>query len=404
MTYHEDPTLAPERPQPTRSRADRPQVAIALPVAMPRFEQAFRGVIAYARAHTQWSFMLSPETHTLPVDWLEGWDGAGAIAMVMTPDEAAVARRLPMPVVTLSGALESPGVTQVTVDDEAVGRLAARHLLQTGVEHFAYYGLQSIWYAQQRGRGFTECLREAGHPCQTFEAISPLRNRTGWGDDQAAVEVWLQYLPKPVGILASTDHRARLLIHACERLGLAVPDEVAVVGVDNDLVTCEFTQPTLSSVDCASYTMGYHAAAALHQRMEDATDQPPWRKLLPPSRVIHRRSSDLSLVGDGYVQQAVRYVRDHIEEPFGVEALLNASGVSRRRLEYGFRTELGCTPHEYICQRRVERAKQMLLTSEHVSLRAVAEGCGFRDGRHLRRIFMRWTGQSPKQYGQQPAD
>jgi LacI family transcriptional regulator len=197
--------------------------------------------------------------------------------------------------------------------------------------------------------------------------------------------------------LASTDLRAAMVLDACQRLGLRVPEQVAVIGVDNDVVACELCQPSLSSVSRNDWLVGWEAARLLDALISGAT---PARTVIriPPDGVVARRSTDTLAIEDPVVSAAVRYLREHLHEPFGVERLLEQTGLSRRRLEQRFRQCLGRSPYAFITDQRVERAKQLLATPHKTTLRAVASACGFAEPRRLRLAFQRLTGMSPSQF------
>ena len=379
--------------------AARKQVAIAFP-AMTHYERAFRGVLDYGREHGGWTFMASPEAFTTPVQWLQGWPGDGAIVMLTSEADAKAARRIRLPMVNLTGILPKTPIPRVTVDNPAVGRMVAEHLGDCGFTRFAFYGLRDIWYSQLRLQGFQQAVESLGGRCAVYEAPSPLIARRAWQGETDKLDRWLQELPKPVGLMAVTDQRARMVVDTCLRLGFKVPDDVAVVGIDNDEMTCSWTDPPLSSVDCNSYQIGRHAAALLDQLMQG--DDLPERELhIQPREVVQRRSSDVAAVEDPYVARAARYVRDHIAEPFGVEALVEHVEVSRRWLEQSFAKTLHCTPHEYICKMRVQAAKQMLVGHPDATLREVAVACGFHDARRFRLVFLRTEGITPIAYRKQ---
>lgn len=378
---------------------NRKQVAIAFP-AMTHYERAYRGVLDYGREHGGWSFMASPEAFTTPVQWLTGWPGDGAIVMLTSDADSRAAAKLDMPMVNLTGILQTTPIPRVTVDNRAVGRLAVEHLADCGFTRFACYGLRDIWYSQLRVEGFTAAVHDLGGSCEVYEAPSPLRSRQAWQGETDNLDRWLASLQPPVGLFAVTDHRGRMVVDTCARLGLTVPDDVAVVGVDNDEMTCAWTDPPLSSVDCHSYQIGKHAAALLDQLMQG--EAVPQRELhIQPREVVQRRSSDVAAVDDPHVAQAAKYVRNHIDRPFGVEALVDHVGVSRRWLEQRFTKTLRCTPHQYISKMRVQAAKQMLTASTNETLRDIAEACGFQDARRFRLVFQRIEGISPAAYRKQ---
>jgi LacI family transcriptional regulator len=385
--------------QPQRPK----QVALVLPVTVSWLAILADGVAQYAREHDAWDFTTSPPTLAesaelaLTCHSLKGWPGDGAIAVITDIAEVRAARRLRIPVVCVNGNLRHCGVPRVMTDQYATGRMAADHLLQLGFPRLAYYGLSKLEYSRERQRGFVDGAAKVGVPCKVFNMPVNTDVRAAWHKRRTPLAQWLKTLDLPVGILAVHDYRARVLIDECVRLGLRVPHEVAVLGIDNDLTACEFCQPTLSSVSRATWKIGYEAARLLHQMM-NGQSAPPDDILISPEGVVMRRSTDTVAVTDPHVSAAVHFMRDHIGEVFGVERVMEHVAVSRRRLHEQFQRLLGCPPYEYLCRLRVERAKQLLSVPQRVKIRQIAIACGFSSAARMRLVFQRVTGITPLAY------
>ncbi|MBN2295823.1 MAG: helix-turn-helix domain-containing protein, partial [Pirellulales bacterium] len=188
-----------------------------------------------------------------------------------------------------------------------------------------------------------------------------------------------------------------MLVEACSRLGIRVPDDLAVIGVGNMETTCEFCRVPLSTVERSGRRVGYEAAALLH-RLIDGEDPPEDDILIQPEGVIRRASTDVVAVDEPHVAEAVRYISEHIDEEFGVETLERIVPVTRRWLEHQFKKHLRCTPHEFICRARVEKAKQLLCGEDNLTMRQISQACGFRDPHRFRLVFRRLTGMKPTEY------
>jgi len=373
------------------------QVALAFPLAPPHLVQVLRGITDYARGRGDWVLSPNPDTYRMSVSDIRGWPGDGVIAMVETPAESRAAQSLGIPVVNLSGRLRRSSVPRVMVDHEGVGRMAAEHLLACGFRRFGYYGPPDGWFAQQRRRGFQRRLQEADAECSVLETTTALGSTRRWHHWQQPLLRWLKTLAPPVGVMATYDARAAMVVEACGVLGLRVPDDVAVIGVDNHEVVCEFCPVPLSSIDRNGYRIGFEAATLLDRLM---SGQKPDESeiLLPPRCVIKRRSTDVVAVDDPHVAKVVEYIRQHIGEAFGMERLLPLVPTSRRWLEHRFRECLGVTPHEFICRARVERAKDLLLSNQRRSLKEISAACGFTEPRRFRLVFRRLAGMTPAEY------
>lgn len=361
------------------------------------------GVADYARQHGDWDFTTSPpmlieaQEISINVHTLREWPGDGAIAILSDAAEAAAARELRIPVVCISGNLADCGVPRVMVDQYAVGRAAAEHLLDLGLRRLAYYGLEGPWYSRERQRGFVDRSREAGVPCELLVTPPNLDARATLRQRRDPVGRWLQSLRLPIGVLAVHDYRARVLADECLRLGLQVPHEVAILGVDNDLTACEFAQLSLSSVSTAAWTVGVEAARLLDQMMSGRPVNDRELRIVPDG-VIRRRSTDTIFVDDPNVSTAVQYMRDHLSESFGIAQVMKHVRVSRRRLHEQFQRMLKRTPYEYLCHLRVEHAKELLAVRERVKMQKIAKQCGFSSPARMRLVFQRLTGTTPLAY------
>jgi LacI family transcriptional regulator len=300
-------------------------------------------------------------------------------------------RRARVPAVDISPAQPHVGLPRVSTDDLAVGRLAAAHLMSLGLSHFAFFGTRSDHYSQLREQGFQQALAAAGLRCDVLHNGAP--NPEGGA---VSVEQWLGRLPKPVGILGSTDGRALDLLAACKKLGTPVPASVAVLGVDNDEVFCELANPTLSSIALSTQRIGYEAARLLDRLMAGGAAGEP-ALLVSPAGVVPRASTDLPLILDADVAAAVRFISLRVSDHVRVTDVLREVPVSRRSLEQRFRKALGRSPAAEIRRAQVEVAKQMLSETDEPMAR-VAKAAGFSNAKQLGATFQHETGDTPSNY------
>ena len=384
----------------------RRHVALAYPLAVPHMTTFVHGVMDYARQHGGWSLTTSPPSligageEILTLDNLRGWPGHGVFCVILNQADIRAARRLGIPVVNNGSTLPDPaGVPRVRPDHYAMGRLAAEHLLERGLRRLAYYGLKGFWFSELRCRGFVECAQRAGAVCDVLEEPRKLGPGANWEKRTRLLDRWLRQLQPPVGLLAVQDYRARAVMEECSRLGLRIPHDVAVIGMENDPTLCEFCRPTLSSVSRNAWQLGFESAAMLDRLMDGL---PPSNDdvVVPPDGVVARQSTDTIAVEDPRLAAAVHFIHDHLGEPFGVDRVVEASSISRRQLETRFQRLLGSTPHDYLCQRRIERAKELLAVPGRIKLHNVVKACGFSSVERMRLVFKRLTGTTPLEYRQ----
>ena len=279
-----------------------------------------------------------------------------------------------------------------------VGQLAADHLMERGFQTFAYYGLRDVAYSLVRQNAFDVRLEAAG-----FRSVALLMPPTyrakglQWRDQQRRLVKWLASLPTPVGLFAVTDYRARQVLDACRQIGLRVPQQVAVIGVDNEEVICVHVQPQLTSVARNNQQEGYHAAVMLDQlirgRKIEATEE-----MIPPLGVVARESTETVAFKDARLCQAIEYLNKHIEDPIGVQELASHVGVSRRWMEYAFRDALKESPYQYIRHRRLKLAQHLLDEEPATKIYQIARRTGFTSAKQLSMSFGQEFGQSPREY------
>lgn len=385
--------IAMARTRPSR----RPRVALAIPQGHPFVERVLGGIIAHAQERGGWDFARIGEARAHSSLWLRDWDGDGAFVWIADRAEERALSRLPFPVVNLASRIACRLVPGVSTDHRAIGRLAAEHLAERRFLHCAYVGLAGLWYSQERLAGFRAEVERRGGTCAVHLAAEPRTAAHGWRASSRRLDAWLRRLDRPVGILASSDLQAALVLDACARCRLAVPQEVAVLGVDDAVLTCSSCRPTLSSVSRNDHAVGL-AAARLLERMMAGGEAPAGPLSIPPGPVTARQSTDTCVVGDALVAEALRWMDAHCAAPVGVADLVRDLGCSRRQVEARFRAELGQAPYRVMCQRRVERVRRLLAAPHRQRLSAVAAACGLGDVRHLREVFARHEGLSPQAF------
>ncbi|MEM8782971.1 MAG: DNA-binding transcriptional regulator [Planctomycetota bacterium] len=386
-----------------------PQKNIALLIETSRSygRGLLQGVASYARLRSDWNLLHQEQALVERVpDWFHDWNGDGILARIETMEVAEAVLERGTPVVDLRSRFRITGLASVDTDPIAVAELALQHLLERGVKRFAFCGYPSVDFSAQRGGHFKALAEDRGYPVEVFEAIA--------GDDtppanhieaelrgtlnQDDLCDWVRSLEKPVGVLCSNDVRGRQLIQACHQANVSVPDEMLIVGMDNDEVVCNLANPSLSSVSPAVENLGFEAAAML-QRMMDGEPVPRKVYLNRPTHVEARKSTDTVATDDETVIQALSFIRDHACAGINVQDVLQDVGISRSTLERRFLEVIGRTPKEQITQERIGHVKR-LLTETKFPLSRIARVTGFKTASHLSVAFKQHAGVTPSAYRQ----
>ncbi|MEN9404227.1 MAG: Xylose operon regulatory protein [Verrucomicrobiota bacterium] len=374
---------------------DRPRVALIFETSNAYAREVIQGIFAYARENTPWAFSLAEQGHSdAAPEWLKDWEGDGIIARIKNRRIAETVLASGLPAVDLSIGRHLPSLPAVGSDDLAIARLAADHFLERGFKHFAYCGFDAFMLSTRRGDAFRRTLAAAGHGCCEFE--TQLKPGAAVSARVAEIGEWLKTLPKPLAIFACHDLCGQHVLDACYQMGLSVPEEAAVLGVDNDEFLCEMTTPPLSSVIPNARRTGYEAARLL-DRMIHGAKVPPLETWIEPLSVRLRQSTDILAVNDAQVATALRFIREHVCKPISADDVARAAHLPRRNLEKRFRRLLNRTLHDEVLSVRLNRVKQ-LLTETRLSLEQIAEAMNYEHPEYLSVVFKREVGTSPREY------
>ncbi|MFP3937921.1 MAG: substrate-binding domain-containing protein [Phycisphaerae bacterium] len=359
--------------------------------------EVLRGLARFSEHREPWEFRV--------VSWGEAPPGIpssndpvdGLVVAIRDEQHERELRDCKLPCVNVSGTRAVKWTPSVLVDDAAIGKTAAEYLMHQGLRQFAYIGNEKWHFSHPRGRGFAEAVESAGYSCGLRE---PPRQLEAGVTEQELDELskWLSTLPYPVGVLACNDIRARDTARAAARAELRVPDDVAIVGVDNDELLCSVTVPPLSSIDTGAQRVGYEAGRLLERLMRG--QNPPSEPIrIRPQEVVARRSSDVVAVSDHVVAEALRYIKRHVSNGLTVGAVVAEMGVSRRLLERRFRKVLDRTVHDEIRRAQIDTARRLLVETD-MPLAEVTRRCGFRYFSHFSQVCKEELSMPPGEYRQ----
>lgn len=373
-----------------------------------------QGVLAYAQDHGPWRIYQQENRKWMyELHDLKRWGCTGVIAAdYHSAQEARQIAALGVPVIVL---LQPHPMRQrgyplfrwpcVVWNSDAIGQMAANYFLERHYTQFAFVGhiYSETYWSKEREKSFRRTLRQAGHrKCHVYEPCSEAEQHD-WAVERPRMEAWLQALPKPVALFAPNDRRGKQVLDACIDAGVSVPDEVAVLCVDNDEWICEASVPTLSSIQCDPRPAGYRIAAHLDRLMRGER----LKKIeysVGPVRVVSRQSTEWVAIADQQMACALRFIRVNAANPrLRVTDVAKSVGLSRRATEIRFRNATGRTVREEIEHVRLERLRSLLMESDG-NIRELARKCGFACQTHLGRIFRARYGMTAGQFRAAPHD
>ena len=380
-----------------------PKIAILFSLALEGERQMCRGILDYAKAHGPWRCHLvegRPEEQLMNLR-KERFDGIVAAGGERKTNAAYAAVGASFVLLEPRPEMSGSAIPTVSGDSRAIGALAANYFLERGYRSFAFVGETKRWFwSAERRTSFVEALAKAGFGCAVYDSFTA-RERRSWTAERPRMERFLLSLPRPTAVFAVMDGRARYVVNLCAEIGLRVPEDIAVLGVDNDPLLCESTVPPLSSIRTGGYRRGFVAAEMLDALMHG---RPVKRRSVvqEPISVVTRGSTGYDAMSDPIVARAVRFIRDQgaAGEAFDVGDVVAAAHCSRRYLERRFRTRIGHSVHDELLLARLDRVKELLETTS-LPIGEVADAAGFARADQLAALFRRRTGATMRQWRQE---
>lgn len=381
-----------------------PRVALLIESSRNYGRGILRGIARYAHTNGPWScFAQERELHSGVPEWLRNWKGDGIIARIEDGRTARTLLKLGHPVVDVLGNARFARVPGFDTDARTVARLAGDFFRRAGFHYFAYCGYKGIPFSDQREAMFRDYLALHGCKLEVFSTRIPLRRQghiqaieqSGLGTE-LAIAAWLRKQPRPLALFACNDIRAQQVLNACREHNIKVPEEVAVIGVDNDDVLCSLCEPQLSSIEPDTERLGYEAAALLDQMMKGVNRAATLMQIAPLG-IVERASTDVVAIEDPITVSAVRFIRDHVCEGIAVKDVMAHVKRSRTDLEQRFRRWLKASVRTEILRRRMDRVCA-LLQQTNMNLDEIAKRSGFSTAAHLCRLFRTHLKQSPTEF------
>jgi len=374
-----------------------PKVILLVETSVAFGRGLLRGITKYSRLHGPWVFYREALAMEKVLPRLKDWGASGMIIHETAKIKIGKVKAMAVPAIVCPH-IEGPisGVPSMIGDDDAIGRMGANYLLDAGFHNFAFCGFDSMFWSQNRAKSFNDRLADAGFKVFSYQQPKSARGRL-WENEQSVTANWLRSLPKPVGIMACNDTRGQHVTEACKIAGLRIPDEVAVLGVDNDQFVCDLCDPPLSSIAYNSERAGYEAAALLDELMAGKKKSANQRILIQATHIVPRQSTDILAVEDADVAKAVRFIRKHAKKAIQVNDVAEAIALPRNSLYKKFRKILGHSPNEEITRARVEQIARMLVET-NMSISEIASTLEYSSTAHVARYFRRGKGMSLMAY------
>lgn len=358
-----------------------------------------RGVVAYAKEHGPWVFYRMPLYYkevygeAMVVEWAKKWNADAIIAQLGDIDMKTL-EESKIPIIIQNYRDRYPLACNITGDYYGSGVMAAGFFIKRGFYHFAFYGYNNTIWSRERMAGYKAAVEEKGYALHTLNNDSIHSEQ--WSFNPEALKEWLLSLPKPIALFACDDYYASQITETCKMYNIDIPNDIAVLGVDNDELPCHISDPPLSSIVLDVENGGYEAGRLLHKLMNGEISK-PYDITIKPIRIECRESTEKYAVKDAHIVKAVRFIEKNYDRQISIAHILREVPLSRRALEKKFKKELGLPVYQYLQAYRVEKFTELLIKSD-LPLPDVAMRCGFDEYKNVSRVFIKRKQMTPLQY------
>lgn len=360
-----------------------------------------RGISRYSREHGPWVFCQMPTFYRETIGikgilkWAKEWGANGIFGQFYNEQGIEKFIQAGIPVIAQDFKERFTQIPNITGAYFDTGKLGAEYFLKKGFKNFAFYGFRDIVWSRERSEGFESVLKKKGHSVQYFEHKKS-RSSELWYYKPSSLSQWLKALPKPVALMACDDNQGQHITEACKHAGIRIPEEVAVLGVDNDEMICNLSDPPLSSISLDAEKGGYEAAMLMDEliRNKDGTFKDI---IVESTQVITRRSTDIYATNEPYISSALKFIHQNIDNNLKVGHVLKQIPLSRRTLEKRFQEITGFPVYKYIYNLRIEKFSQRLLETDKTVFEIALE-TGFSDSKNISRQFKQIKGCTPNEY------
>lgn len=364
-------------------------------------KELLKGISRYSKEHGPWVFCRMPlfqrETKGMEgiFEWAKEWGADGIIGQIYNDPKVTLFKEAGIPIIAQDFIERFKGIPNITGDHKEAGRLGAEYFLKKGFKNFAFYGFRNIVWSRERAEGFEERIKEAGYEVHFFEK-DKLDSGNIWYYKPSPLSQWLKSLPKPIALMACDDNQGQHVTEACRHSEIIIPQEVAVLGVDNDEMVCELSDPPLSSIAQDAENGGYQAAKLLEHMIKNGADN-FYDIVVKPTQIVTRQSSDIYATNDQHIATVLKYIHLNLEKPIQVNDVVKQVPLSRRTLEKRFQEITGYPIYKYIFNLRMEKLSTKLLETD-MNVFEIAIDLGLTDSKNISRQFKQLKGCTPSEY------
>lgn len=360
-----------------------------------------KGIIEYSKGREPWIVCRMPPSFKEKegiegvIRWALKWNADAIIGQFSQNDDIGLFKKNGIIVLAQDYEIMFENIPNITSEYFLTGSIAADFFLGRGFRNFAFFGYENSIWSHERGKGFLQRIESTGNN-NSINIWEKQSLKSIWHYDQATIGEWINTLPKPLALFACDDTQANKILETCRIMKISVPNEISVLGVDNDEITCSLSYPTLSSIDLNIVKAGYDCAQLIDS-MNGDPDAEFHDIIISTSSIINRQSTDIYSTDDPYVKKALNFIHNNIYRNINVEDVLVEVPVSRRLLETKFRIATDSSIYQYIKKMRVEKFAELLITSD-IPINIIANRLDYHEHKNMSRIFKSVKGCSPEEF------
>lgn len=360
-----------------------------------------KGIVEYSKTHTPWVMCKMPlsyrEVNGMKgvLDWALNWKADAIIGQFYPHEEVEIFAEHGIIAIAQDFKSRFSSIPNITGDHYQAGKMGAEYFINKGYKNFAFYGFKDVVWSDERSEGFKETIRAATHSAHYSEYINASQKDLWYYDSENLIN-WILHLPKPVALMACDDNQAHHIAEICNHHSIKIPEEVAILGVDNDEAVCSLASPPLSSIHQAVEKGGYDVAQLIDEHLQD-NSIPLRNVIVEPTHIVSRQSTNIYATKDKDITVVLKHIHNHIEDKLSVSELQRLVPLSRRLLEIKFKKVTGSSIYAYITNLRMKQfANQLLNSSEPIA--NIAMSLGFSESKNVSRQFKQIKGCTPSEY------
>lgn len=360
-----------------------------------------KGIVSYNRGKEQWTICRMPPSYKRHlgaegvVNWAKNWGADAVIGQFAGNDEVSLFTKNGIVVVAQDYIRKFNGIPNITADYHGTGRMAAEYFIGKGYTNFAFFGFRDVCWSDERYEGFKKAVEESGYG-DHLSAYRMQDINAIWYYELDRLSDWLRDLPKPVAVMACDDNQASNLIDACNSIGIKMPGEVAIIGVDNDEIICNLNTPSLTSIHVDIENGGYRTAGLIDRIVNDRSTRVE-DIVLKPVKVVSRISTASYATDDTQILNAIQFIHQNLTKKISVSDVMKEAALSRRLLERRFKAVTGESIYQYISRNKVKLFADMLLDTNDQVI-TVALNLGENDSKSISRKFKAAYGMAPNEW------